>query len=87
MCIRDSLIADQHRCCAVHNARGVARVVYMVNTLHLRIAGERHRIKPQGAHLLKRGFQARQPLQRGVGLDEFITTQNGLCLLYTSRCV
>jgi len=71
------LVADQHRRRAIDDARGIARMVYMVDALHLRVALQRHRVEAHAAQLFERGFERGQAFERGLRLDELVLFQDG----------
>ena len=72
------LRAHQHRRGAIDNARRIAGMMDMVDTFDLRVALQRHVVKAHRAELLECGFKLRQPLQRGLRLDELVVVQDGL---------
>ena len=79
------LRADQHRRCAVHDARRVACVVHMVDAFDLWVALQGHRVKAHRTQLFKRGFEAAQCFHRGAGFDEFVLRQDDLAQLVSDR--
>ena len=78
MRFRRRLVANQHSRRAIDDARRIARMVYVVDALHLGVTCQRHLVKTHAAHLFERGLQSGQAFQRGAGLDEFVTAQNDL---------
>ena len=76
MRLASGFIADENGRGAVHNARGIARVVHMVDAFDLRVALQGHGIESHRAELLEGRLEPGQSFQGGVGLDEFVLLQD-----------
>src|SRR5579862_9066095 len=68
--------ADEHRRGPVHDARGIAGGMHVLDALDLRIALDRHRVVAHLAHFVEGSLERGQAFHRGLRPDELVIVED-----------